>query len=308
VGVRADGYRALDDDSCAALLTKGIVRSGTAVLVKRAGDGIALDKGSAVGGEDSAAAIRDDDVVLNCGCGVVDEDSAGGLAGGGLGATMLNGEAGDDAGSELMGPEGDDCRSRPAAAVNDGRCGAGGAVDGDGFAEEVDIFVVGAGGDEDGVAVVGRVDAGLDRKLVGWDVNSLLGKRGGDEAQCKYQPESRIKTGGYCVAVLARDAEGVWAWHWTEMHYRSSSEEHGLNVVWSHNNMATITGWPAGHESHFGCILEAAFAHRLIVSHDQVVKQRTRVCLRSLRAVSGAPVACSLSSKSLSGGASDTAT
>jgi hypothetical protein len=77
-------------------------------------------------------------------------------------------------------------------------------------------------------------------------MNSLLGKRGGDEGECEYQPESRIKTAGYCVAVLARDREGVWAWHWTEMHYRSSSEAHGLNVVWSHNNMETITGWPAG--------------------------------------------------------------
>jgi len=48
-------------------------------------------------------------------------------------------------------------------------------------------------------------------------------------------------------------------------------------VVWSHNNIATITGWPAGHESHFGCILEAVFTHRLIVSHDQAVQQRTRV-------------------------------
>src|SRR5439155_26599923 len=38
MGVWADGHRALDNDSCAALLTKGIVRSGTAVLVKRAGD------------------------------------------------------------------------------------------------------------------------------------------------------------------------------------------------------------------------------------------------------------------------------
>jgi hypothetical protein len=256
MGVWADGHRALDNDSCAALLTKGIVRSGTAVLVKRVGDGIALDKGSAVGGEDPAAAIRGDDVVLNCGCGVVDEDSAGGLAGGGLGATVLNGEAGDDAGSELLGPEGDDGQSRLAAAVNDGRCGAGGAADGDGFAEEVDIFVVGAGGDEDGVAVVGRVDAGLDSRLVGGDVNSLLGKRGRDEAECEYQPESRIKTAGYCVAVLAHDGEGVWARHWRAMHYRSSSEEHGLNVVWGHNNMATITGWPTGHESHFGCILK----------------------------------------------------
>jgi hypothetical protein len=86
------------------------------------------------------------------------------------------------------------------------------------------------------------------------DVNGLLGKRGGDEAECEYQPGSRIKTAVYCVAVLARDGEGGWAWHWTEMHYRSSSEEHGLNVMWHHNNMATITGWPAGYESHFGCI------------------------------------------------------
>jgi hypothetical protein len=44
----------------------------------------------------------------------------------------------------------------------------------------------------------------------------------------------------------------VWAWHWTEMHYRSSSEEHGLNAVWSHNNMATITGWPAGMNHTLG--------------------------------------------------------
>ena len=96
--------------------------------------------------------------------------------------------------------------------------------------------------------------ASMPAWIVGGDVNGLLGKRGGDEAECEHQPESRIKTAVYCVAVLARDGEGVWAWHWTEMHYRSSSEEHGLNVMCRHNNMATITGWPAGYESHFGCI------------------------------------------------------
>src|ERR1700756_5798875 len=56
------------------------------------------------------------------------------------------------------------------------------------------FFVVGAGGDEDGVVVVGGVDARLDGGLVGGHVNSLLRKRGGDEAECEYQPESRIKT------------------------------------------------------------------------------------------------------------------
>jgi hypothetical protein len=93
-------------------------------------------------------AIRDDDIVLNCGCGGVDVDSAGGLAGGGLGAPVLNAEAGEDAGSKLLGLESNDCQSPIAATVNDGHCGSCGAGDGDGFAEEVDIFDVGAGGDE----------------------------------------------------------------------------------------------------------------------------------------------------------------
>jgi hypothetical protein len=98
---------------------------------------------------------------------------------------VLNGEAGEDDGSDLLGLEGDHCRSLLAAAVNNGAGGAARAGEGDGFAEEVDIFKVGAGGDEDGVAVVGGVDASLDSGLVGGDVNGLLGERGGDEAECE---------------------------------------------------------------------------------------------------------------------------
>jgi hypothetical protein len=56
------------------------------------------------------------------------------------------------------------------------------------------------------------------------------------------------------------------------MHYRSSSEEHELDMVSSHDNRLAV-----GDESHFGCILEVVFAHRLVVSHDQAVQQHTRV-------------------------------
>ena len=70
-----------------------------------------------------------------------------------------------------------DCGTEKSA-VDDGLGGAAGADDGDGFAFEVDVFVVGAGGYEDGVAGVGGVDAGLDGGLVGGDVDDGGAQRG----------------------------------------------------------------------------------------------------------------------------------
>ena len=55
--------------------------------------------------------------------------------------------------------------------VDDGLGGAVGTGDGDGFALEVDVFEIRAGGDEDGVAVVRSVDAGLDGGLVRGNVD-----------------------------------------------------------------------------------------------------------------------------------------
>src|SRR5580698_3589875 len=44
--------------------------------------------------------------------------------------------------------------------------GATGTGDGDSFAQKVDVFGIGAGGDQHRVSIVGRVDSGLDRRLV----------------------------------------------------------------------------------------------------------------------------------------------
>jgi hypothetical protein len=55
--------------------------------------------------------------------------------------------------------------------VDDGRSCAAGRDYGDGLAFEVDVFEVGAGGYEDGVARGCGVDAGLDGGLVGRDVD-----------------------------------------------------------------------------------------------------------------------------------------
>jgi hypothetical protein len=55
--------------------------------------------------------------------------------------------------------------------VDDGVGRAARAGDGDGLAFEVDVFEVGAGGYEDGVARGGGVDAGLDGGLAGGDVD-----------------------------------------------------------------------------------------------------------------------------------------
>jgi hypothetical protein len=55
--------------------------------------------------------------------------------------------------------------------VDDGLGGALRALEGEGFAADTEIFVVGAGGYQDGVAGVGGVDAGLDCELVGGNVD-----------------------------------------------------------------------------------------------------------------------------------------
>ncbi len=55
--------------------------------------------------------------------------------------------------------------------VDDGCSCSAGRDDGDGFAFEVDVFEVGAGGYEDGVAWGCGVDAGLDGGLAGGDID-----------------------------------------------------------------------------------------------------------------------------------------
>jgi hypothetical protein len=49
---------------------------------------------------------------------------------------------------------------------------------------------------------------------------------------------------------------------------------------WNHNTMATITGWRRGM-NHTLAAFEAVFTHRLIVSHDQAIQQRTRAFEKS---------------------------
>jgi len=73
-----------------------------------------------------------------------------------------------------------------AGAVDGGDFGAMGAAEGDGLAEEVDEFVVGSGGDDTFVlAADGGFDTGLDRGVVGGDVErggeSMNGNHGSDE-------------------------------------------------------------------------------------------------------------------------------
>ena len=152
-------------------------------------------------------------------------------------AAAGNGEVRDDTGALFLVRERDGGLSGFVASINDGDGGAGGAGDGDGFAVEINVFVVSAGRDKDGVAVVGRVHAGLDCGLVGGNVNGLLGERRRDEAECEKQPESSVKTAGCREVALARDGKEVWARHRTRMLYRISSEKHGLNV------MGTTIAW-----------------------------------------------------------------
>jgi hypothetical protein len=89
--------------------------------------------------------------------------------------TALDGESAEDAGTGFVALKGDGRIYE--STINDG-CGcAAAADDGDGFAYEVDVFVVGAGGYEDGVASGGGVDAGLDGGLVGGDVDDGRAQR-----------------------------------------------------------------------------------------------------------------------------------
>ena len=85
--------------------------------------------------------------------------------------TACNGEPGEDAGTGLSVVEEDRRHPTFGASINVVVAAPPGAGDGDGLAFEVDVFEVGAGGDEDGVAGVGGVDAGLDGGLVGGDVD-----------------------------------------------------------------------------------------------------------------------------------------
>ena len=119
-----------------------------------------------------------------------------GLGGGcGGGSSVADGKAGQGRGAGLAGDEGDD-RAK-AAAVEDGVGGAFGALEGDGFAAEVEVFGVGAGGDKEGVAGLGGVDGGLDGWLVCGDADGLLGVGRGDEGEggCEGKekpPEERV--------------------------------------------------------------------------------------------------------------------
>ncbi len=88
-------------------------------------------------------------------------------------AAVLNGESTEDGLSWLTGLKGDCGTEKPA--IDDGLGCSGGAGDGDRLAFEVDVFEVGAGGYEDGVAVGCGVDAGLDGGLVSGDVDDGCG-------------------------------------------------------------------------------------------------------------------------------------
>ncbi len=86
--------------------------------------------------------------------------------------SVANRKSGQDRTGSLSSDKRDD--GSVGVAVDDGDGRAAGTGDGDGFADEINIFYVRAGSNEHGIAVVGGVDGRLDGRLIGRDVNRLL--------------------------------------------------------------------------------------------------------------------------------------
>ena len=135
-------------------------------------NGISLNQRRAEGNADTdagAAKVGGDYIVLNCGRGAGDGDAAAVMSVSSGGAPVPDGESVKDGAGSFLGDELDD--NIEAAAVNDGGGGAVDAFNGDGFAFEVDIFRIGAVGDEDSVAVRGAVNGSLDGGLIGGNMD-----------------------------------------------------------------------------------------------------------------------------------------
>lgn len=161
----------LDEDAVGVDLAVGA--GATVELV--AGDEIVCDEDVAGADVDAAGGVLLDLVVLY-GRVAADDDASTKRLAVGAGGAVLDDEAGEYGLCSRGGDEHGDCRAEGASV--DGRyrgcrrrCAGWNGGDGDRLACEVDVFVVGAGGDEDGVAWVGDVDGGLDCVLVGGDVD-----------------------------------------------------------------------------------------------------------------------------------------
>jgi len=154
---------------------------GARAAVGGGDDGVAEAQG-AVGGENAGPDDAPEDGVGDRETGVDDVEAAAGEDGTDgwrrWDNPVLKSEA-IDRGEKAAYP-GDFEDGAKLLAVEDGGSGAGGAAEGDRLGVDREVFGVGAGGDEDGVAGAGGVDGGLDRGEVLGDAEGLLGVGGCD--------------------------------------------------------------------------------------------------------------------------------
>jgi hypothetical protein len=156
---------------------------------------------------DVVAVVRCDDVVLDdwrssgkVRGDAVDEDATISVATNDGIPTAANGEFGDDARVLFAGVEGDRGNAGLIAAIDYGDARAAGADDGDGLAVEVDVFRVGAGSDQHGVAVVGGIDSGLDGGLVGGNLDRVREGRRDDNTGDQEKAQDALQGGGTVAA------------------------------------------------------------------------------------------------------------
>src|SRR6185437_15524139 len=94
----------------------------------------------------------------------------------GVRSPIANGKVRKNTCSILIALKGYNREPGGCSSVDDGAGRAAGAGNRDGFALEVDVFLVSARGDENRVAILGCVDAGLDSSvgLAGADLDRCL--------------------------------------------------------------------------------------------------------------------------------------
>jgi hypothetical protein len=144
---------------------------GAETTIQRVIDFVVLDQRCAVGFDAVTVVMRDDDVADRRGCSsYVDSADGGDASAVILDATILNREPVQN-GSPRLAIREVGCGCASFAAVKDGVGGAAGRAGcagyQNGLAVEVDVLVIGAWIDEDGVACVCGVDGFLDL-LYGW--------------------------------------------------------------------------------------------------------------------------------------------
>jgi hypothetical protein len=213
----AGGVQIARDINAACVQDEALLR------IERRRDGVALDERRGSTGRDVLAVVLGDEVVQQRRGAAVDLDAASLIlillrctAAVGDGEIRQHGRA------RFSALEGDG-RSL-AAAVEDRLRRAVGACDGDALALEVDVLVVGSGGDEDGVAGGCGVDAGLDGRLVGGNMDRLL--RTGLGLCCEKQKQDRNDSRGgeaepghggifFCEVVVGfQHSLNVRLWNW----------------------------------------------------------------------------------------------